>query len=153
MPLVELFGKLDAGLFVEPFSDFAENSRQKAAVDLRRVGERNVTVFRETVGLEIAFLEAGPALEFPTLGERLLPIDPGKISARHVVFLDNMRQQTMCSRCVEDFAETEHIGAAGIQFLIINVWQKSRLQTTADSTKRDVCKCRRLRTRAIPVRH
>ena len=41
---LQLFWKLDAGLFVDPFSDVTENTRQEVALDLRGIGERKVEV-------------------------------------------------------------------------------------------------------------
>ena len=67
--VLKLVRNLDSGPFVNPFSDFAEDTGQEVTIDVRGIGEREVEVFGEAVGLEIAFLEACPALEYPALCE------------------------------------------------------------------------------------
>ncbi len=76
--LLQFPGKLNAGLLVDPFSDVPEQTDQKIIFDVRGVGERKVEIFGKTVGLEIAFLEAGSALEYPVPGESRLLKDPGE---------------------------------------------------------------------------
>ena len=61
-------------------------------IDVIGVYKRKVEVFGEAVGFEITFLQAGPALEYPALGEDSLPIDASENPAEHIVLLDNLRQ-------------------------------------------------------------
>ena len=81
-------------MLIDPFPDFAEYVDEKATVDVRGLGEREVKIFGESVGFEIAFLKAGPALEYPALDESVVVIYAGKDSANYVVFLDNMGPQS-----------------------------------------------------------
>ncbi len=72
---LQLFRKVHAGLFVDPYSDFAKYACQEVAVDPRRIGERKIEVFGETVDLELAFLEAGSGGEIP-LQNRIVQSNP-----------------------------------------------------------------------------
>ena len=62
LEFLTLFGDLNAGPLVDPFSDFAEDAGQEATIDVRGIGKREVDVFGEAVGFEIAFLRQVPPL-------------------------------------------------------------------------------------------
>ena len=53
------------------------------------VAEREIEVFGEAVGLEIAFFQAGSALEDPRFRKRGMRIDPCENPAENIIFLDD----------------------------------------------------------------
>ena len=57
--------KLDAGLLIDPVGNFLKCSDQELDVEMGFVREREIEIFGEPICLEIAFLQAGSALEYP----------------------------------------------------------------------------------------
>ena len=79
-------GHLDAALLVDPAGDVAEGGGEKAVIELGGVGQREVEILREAVGLEVDLLQAGPTLEDPGAPERLVVVDAGDEPAQDIVF-------------------------------------------------------------------
>ena len=79
--------------FVGPLPDFAEDALEEGPVEVRCVGEREVEIFREPVGLEPAFLETGAALEHPAAADVGMGVDAGQHPAEDIVLLDDVREQ------------------------------------------------------------
>ena len=111
LEFLELFGDLDSGPLVDPFSDFAEDAGQEATIDVRGIGKREVEVFGEAVGFEIAFLEAGPALEYSAIGEGGRLVDASENPTQHVVLLDDLGSQSERTGDIVNFAAVDHAGA------------------------------------------
>jgi hypothetical protein len=61
---------------------------QELLVEVFFIAQGKIQIFREAISLEIAFLEAGAAFEYPTLREFFVPINARKYPAQNVVFLD-----------------------------------------------------------------
>ena len=83
----------DAGAIVDPLPDFAEDALEEGLVEVLCVGEREVEIFREAVGLEPAFLETGAALEHPAAADVGMGVDAGQHPAEDIVLLDDVREQ------------------------------------------------------------
>ena len=81
-----LGGYLKAGLFVDPCRDVGERLCQERLIEMGFIGNREVEVFREAIRLEIAFLEAGSALEYPMVAEVRVGADAGQEPAQHIIF-------------------------------------------------------------------
>ena len=98
--------------------------------------KREIQVFREAVGLEVALLEAGAALEDPGLRERWMRVDAGEYPAKDVVLLDNAGQESERRGGLEDFTLVDHPGAffhrGGIQ---TRQAVTSRVQDNAGSSR------------------
>ena len=58
-----------------------------------RIDGREVQVFREAVGLEVALLQTGATLEHPAWADHGMRSDAGQEPAERVVLLDDMRLQ------------------------------------------------------------
>lgn len=116
----ELVGRnVQSRLFRDPGDDFLEGFAQELLVDVIFIAQREIEVFREPIGFEIAFLEAGSALEYPALGKIVVRIDAGKYPAEDIIFLDDVWEQGQRRRGFEYLAAVDHVEEpfqrAGIQ--------------------------------------
>ena len=68
-------GNLNAGLLVNPSDNLAECAHEKIGVELGIVRQREIEVFGKTVGLEVAFFEAGAALKDPAFRKLRLRVN------------------------------------------------------------------------------
>ena len=80
---------VQTGLFSDPGHDFLEHWSQKLLIKVAIIAQRRVQVFGKTVGLKVAFLQAGAALEDPAVRKLLMGIDASQYPAQNVVFFDN----------------------------------------------------------------
>ena len=65
-------------------------------VDLRCVRDRKIQIFRKSISLEIALLEAGTALEEPGAGECSVRVDASENPAEHIVLFNDSRSKGYC---------------------------------------------------------
>jgi hypothetical protein len=71
-------GYFDGALLIDPGRDLGS---EKSLVDLRCVRDRKIQIFRKSISLEIALLEAGTALEDPGAGECSVRVDASENSS------------------------------------------------------------------------
>ena len=57
---------------------------------MRGIGDREVEILGEAIGLKVAFLQRCPALENPGLGKDFVLVDAGERPAKHVVLFDDV---------------------------------------------------------------
>ena len=82
-------GQSNAGFFVNPFGNVAEDLTQKFFIYVRLIGERKVEVFRKPIGFEEALFEAGSTLEYPVFGKGFVLVNSGKNPAKHKVLFND----------------------------------------------------------------
>jgi hypothetical protein len=85
--------KLQAAGVVDPFADFLEDVGKKGFVKMIGILQCEIEVFGKAIGFEIAFLEAGSALEDPSISDRRMGGDAGEQPAQRVILLDDMGLQ------------------------------------------------------------
>ncbi len=71
-----------SGGFINPFTDLRKRAPQKLFVNVPRVCESEVQIFRETIRFEIALLQARAAFEDPAFLQILVRINPGQDPAQ-----------------------------------------------------------------------
>lgn len=64
--------ELDTGLLVDTVADVHKVRSEESQIQVRRTRQREIEILREPIGLEEAFLQAGPALEGPFVSEGLV---------------------------------------------------------------------------------
>jgi len=63
---------------------------QETLFEMLPMEQREIEIFRESIGLKEAFLQTGAALENPGMGKIFVPVYPAEQPAEHVVLLDNL---------------------------------------------------------------
>ena len=92
--------EFEAGTLINPSRDFAEDALEESLVEMARIEQREIEVFRKAIGLKVAFLQACAALEHPAVRQLRMRIDARERPAEGVVFLNNMRDSGQPSpRC------------------------------------------------------
>lgn len=89
--LARLGRKLQAAGVVNPITDFLENLGEESLIKMIGILQREVQIFGEAVGFEVALLQAGATLEDPPVADRRVCRDAGKEPAERIVFFDDMR--------------------------------------------------------------
>ena len=105
---LEVGGNLDAGPLVNPLADFGEGLFQKRLVEMRGIGQGEVEILGEAIGLEEALFQAGSALEQPVVGQRRMGADTGEHPAQHVVLFDDVGPQRHARRRFQYLAPVDH---------------------------------------------
>ncbi len=78
-------------MLVNPGRNLTKHPLQKRLVQMRRIEQREVQVLGKPIGFEVAFLEAGSALEHPFVRKLRMRKDAGECPAQRVVLFDNAR--------------------------------------------------------------
>lgn len=73
------------------------------------IQQREIQVFRETIRLEEALLQARATFEDPGIASRCVLADAGKQPAERVVLLDDMRLQTEICGKVQQLLARNHV--------------------------------------------
>jgi hypothetical protein len=89
--------KFNAGLFIDPCANFPKGRHQEIQTQMRFIGQREVEVFREAIGFEVALFEASAAFENPAISQRQMLKDSGKQPTKNIVLFDHVRQQAKIS--------------------------------------------------------
>ena len=77
--------------------------------------EHEIKIFGDPQSFVVAFLKAGPALEFPALDESVVVAYAGEDPANCVVFLDNIGPQSKGAGGIWNFSTADHVAAAAVQ--------------------------------------
>src|ERR1035437_3177962 len=96
--------QFNAGLFVNPGTDFTKGRYQEINAKMRFIRQREVEIFREAIGFEVAFLETGSAFEYPSVLEGIVVEDACKDPAQNVVLFHDIRQQPEIAGAGKKFA-------------------------------------------------
>lgn len=104
-------GQHEARLVGNPCNDLAKHAPEESLLNLALVLQCEVKVLRKTVGLEVALLEAGAALEHPRRGQRRVHVDAGQQPAEDIVLLHDVGQQAQCGGRLENLALVDHVAA------------------------------------------
>lgn len=99
---------LDPRLGVDPFGDLSKYSSKIFLVEMLPFGQREVEVFREAIGFEVDFLEAGASFEDPGTSDLFVVCDTRNQPAEHVVLLDNLGLKGQLARTIHDVSTVNH---------------------------------------------
>lgn len=86
-------GNHEARFVGDPCDDLAEDTPEKAFVEMTLADKSEVDVFGESIGLEVALLQARPSFKYPRLRNVTVRIDPRKQPSENIVLLEDIRQQ------------------------------------------------------------
>jgi hypothetical protein len=81
---------LKAAGVVNPLAHLLEDPGKEVLIKVVSVLQREVQILREPVGLEVALLQAGAALEHPARADHRVGRNAGQEPAEGVVLLDHM---------------------------------------------------------------
>ena len=113
--LLRVCRKLKAGVLVNPFGDFGEDALQERFIEMGRILQREVQILGKPVGLEIAFLQTGAALEHPAIAQFLVGEDTGERPAERIILFNDMRIEADRRGDIENFALTDHASRLPVQ--------------------------------------
>ena len=99
---------LDTTVVVNPFAYRGKDFMQEIRIDMRRIAQGEIEVFRKPVCFKIAFLQACASLEYPCLVEFGVRVYSGKQPAQYLVLFHHMRMQINLSCLSEDFVFRDH---------------------------------------------
>ena len=103
--LARLGRELETRCVVDPVGDLLEDPSEESFVQVLGILQGEVQILGESVRLEVALLEASPALEHPARANLWMRGDPGQEPAQRIVLLDDMGLQLQ-------------LGCKGHQFLL-----------------------------------
>ena len=76
---------------------------------MRCISHGEVEIFREAIGLEVALLEAGAALEYPGIAKCGLGRDAGEQPAEDVVLFDDMDLELELACELANLVASDHL--------------------------------------------
>lgn len=82
---------LDTALFIYPFRDLGKRTLEKCFLNMSGIGDREIEVFRETVGFKETLLQTGAAFEYPLRCYSGMIEYTCEQPAKNIVFLDDIR--------------------------------------------------------------
>lgn len=102
-------GKAQSRLLRNPGDNLLKHALQEIFVEVTCITQRKIQILGEAIGLKIAFLQTGPALEDPAFCEIFMGVDASEYPAQDIIFLDNAGEPERKRGCgFEDFTLVDH---------------------------------------------
>ena len=99
----------DAGVVVNPLADLREPPKEKVTIEMRFIGDREIEVFRESVGFKETFLETGTTLEiYNRKMENFIAGNSGEHPSERIILLDDLRSQREVACHAHDLLAADH---------------------------------------------
>jgi hypothetical protein len=81
---------------------------EKIRIEVRSIGDREIKVFRKSVGLKKALFETSAAFEDPGRRKNLVLENSSEHPTEHVVLFDNVRTKSEVTCNADNFLAADH---------------------------------------------